>query len=65
MVTQPFRVVVVHNDPARTATSLTMGLDAEPAIGDTLHVPWGESVVVVHVISAEGSLPGVVFARQM
>ncbi len=63
METQPFRVVVVHDDPERTATSLSMGLETDPLAGDTIDVPTGESVLVVHAIAAEGSLPGVVFAR--
>jgi hypothetical protein len=58
---QPYRVVVVKDDDARTTTTLTMTLERSPDVGTTLELPHGEPVVVRHVYSGHDE-QGVIIA---
>jgi hypothetical protein len=59
---QPYRVVVVKDDPARTTTTLTMTLERSPDVGSTIELPHGEPVVVRNVFSGHDD-HGVIIAR--
>jgi hypothetical protein len=59
---QPYRVVVIQDDPARTATTVVVTLERSPDVGASLDLPYGDTVVVRHVVSGAGGLAGVILA---
>lgn len=59
---QPYRVIVVQDDPARTTTSVVVTLGRSPDVGSRLELPYGDTVIVRHVISGGGDLAGVILA---
>jgi hypothetical protein len=59
---QPYRVIVVQDDPARTTTTVVVTLKRSPDVGSQLELPYGETVTVRHVVSGAGDLAGVILA---
>jgi hypothetical protein len=48
---QPYRVVIVKDDPARTVTTILLTLERSPDVGSTIKLPYGGTAVVRHVLS--------------
>ena len=48
---QPYRVILVKDDPSRTTITLTMTLERSPDVGATIELPYGGPVVVRHIYS--------------
>jgi hypothetical protein len=59
---QPYRVIVVQDDSARTTTSVVVTLDRSPDVGAELDLPYGDTVIIRHVVSGAGDLAGVILA---
>ncbi len=62
---QPYRVIVIHDDQARTTDTVVVQLARAPDVGETLKLPHGGSVIVRHVTSDHrDGVAGVVLARR-
>jgi hypothetical protein len=59
---QPDRLVVIQDDPAGTATTVVVQLERSPDVGSSVELPYGDTVIVRHVVSGEGDLAGVILA---
>ena len=60
---QPYRVVVIHDDQARTTDTVIVQLARAPDVGETLELPHGGSVIVRHITSDQrDGVAGIVLA---
>jgi hypothetical protein len=58
---QPYRVVIVKDDPARTVTTVVVTLARSPDVGSTIEIPYAGTAVVRHVMTGHDN-HGVIIA---